>query len=288
MPQKILFLCVANSARSQIAEGLARQIFGFDSGIQIQSAGSAPSQIHPLALRVLAERGIDASEQYSKSIQDLDLSQIDLVITLCAEEICPVLPTQVQQLHWPLADPARATANEAEQYAQFQQICAQVQGRLEILKATLNVTDYLAPQEFHLSIRSQDLPRAVAFYSTLLGAPPKEWTARYAIFYRPELQVNFVLLVDDGLTLHHDTLYHLGIGVQDKAAVIAAEHTARKLSWPIHKPARTTWRGTPLHELWLKDPDGNLIEIYARLSPNELAQMPADLEPLFLTEVPHS
>ncbi|MBF2053363.1 MAG: VOC family protein [Candidatus Sericytochromatia bacterium] len=146
------------------------------------------------------------------------------------------------------------------------------------------MTQFLQPAEFHLSIRSQDLPASVAFYSSLLGAAPKEWTHRYAIFHRPELQLNFVILVDDGLSLHQDTLYHLGIGVADRAAVIAAEHHARGLGWPIVKPARTTWRGTPLHELWLQDPDGNAIEIYARLSPAELAQMPADQAPVFLTE----
>ncbi|PIQ29288.1 glyoxalase [bacterium (Candidatus Blackallbacteria) CG17_big_fil_post_rev_8_21_14_2_50_48_46] len=148
----------------------------------------------------------------------------------------------------------------------------------------MEVKAFLQPEEFHLSIRSTDLPASVAFYTSLLGAPPKEWTHRYAIFYRPELQVNFVILVNDGQELHHDTLYHLGVGVQDRQAVIEAEALAERQNWLIHQPARTTWRGTPLHELWLKDPDGNLIEIYARLTPEELAQMPEDQAPLFLTK----
>jgi hypothetical protein len=93
---------------------------------------------------------------------------------------------------------------------------------------------------------------------------------------------NFVLLVSDGKELNQDTLYHLGVDVGTRDAVIEAHRRAEAAEWPIHKPARTTWRGTPLHELWLKDPGGNLVEIYARLTDAELAEMPADQEPVFL------
>ena len=104
----------------------------------------------------------------------------------------------------------------------------------------------------------------------------------YATFIRADLKLNFVLLVSDGKELHHDTLYHLGIEVADKAGVIDAYHRAGALGAPVEKPPRTTWKGTPLHELWLKDPDGNLIEIYARLTDVELALKPADEAPVFL------
>ena len=98
----------------------------------------------------------------------------------------------------------------------------------------------------------------------------------------PRLGVNFVVLVSDGLTLHHDTLYHLGVALPDKAAVIDAQRRAVAAGLPIHKPARTTWRGTPLHELWLTDPGGNLVEVYARLTEEELAQRPESLEAVVL------
>ena len=91
-----------------------------------------------------------------------------------------------------------------------------------------------------------------------------------------------LLLVSDGKPLHQDTLYHLGVDVGTKEAVINAQHRAASARWPIHKPARTTWRGTPLHEVWLTDPGGNLVEIYARLTDAELGEMPDDKEPLFL------
>lgn len=100
----ILFLCVANSARSQMAEGLARQLLGPE--ITVQSAGSRPSRVNPYAIEVLDEIGIDIRGQRSKSVDEIALDGIDLVITLCAEEVCPVLPGATRRLHWPIPDPA--------------------------------------------------------------------------------------------------------------------------------------------------------------------------------------
>lgn len=102
-PVSMLFLCVANSARSQMAEGLARQMF---PGFRIQSAGSRPSRVNPTAIEVLAEVGIDAAAQHSKGVEDIDPASVDLVITLCAEEVCPLFLGQAERLHWPIPDPA--------------------------------------------------------------------------------------------------------------------------------------------------------------------------------------
>lgn len=99
----ILFLCVANSARSQLGEGLARRMF---PGFRIQSAGSRPSRVNPYALEALAERGIDASTHTSKPVSDIDPASVDLVITLCAEEVCPAFLGRAERLHWPIPDPA--------------------------------------------------------------------------------------------------------------------------------------------------------------------------------------
>src|ERR1041384_1930314 len=84
----LLFLCVANSARSQIAEGLARQRFG--DRVTIQSAGSRPSSVNPCAIEVMREVGIDLALHTSKSVDTIDPSGVDVVITLCAEAVCPV------------------------------------------------------------------------------------------------------------------------------------------------------------------------------------------------------
>lgn len=104
MSQRILFLCVANSARSQMAEGLARAMS--DGRIEAQSAGSRPSTVNPYAIEVMREIGIDISGQRSKSVDEVDAASVDLVVTLCAEEVCPVLPGRVRRLHWPIPDPA--------------------------------------------------------------------------------------------------------------------------------------------------------------------------------------
>ncbi len=104
MTRGVLFLCVANSARSQMAEGIARALAG--DRLPIQSAGSAPSRVNPLAVQALAEIGIDASVQHSKSVDDIDRTTVDTVITLCAEEVCPIYLDSARRLHWPLPDPA--------------------------------------------------------------------------------------------------------------------------------------------------------------------------------------
>jgi len=108
----ILFLCVANSARSQMAEGLARHLF--DARIAVLSAGSRPAAVHPHAVAVMNEIGIDISGHASKAVDDIDVSAVDTVVTLCAEEVCPVLPGNPRRLHWPIDDPAKRVADEAE------------------------------------------------------------------------------------------------------------------------------------------------------------------------------
>ena len=106
-PRSLLFLCVANSARSQMAEGLARALFG--DRATVQSAGSAPSQVNPYAIEVMGELGIDLSTHRSKSVQTIDPATVDTVITLCAEEVCPVFLGAAERLHWPIPDPASPT-----------------------------------------------------------------------------------------------------------------------------------------------------------------------------------
>lgn len=279
---RILFLCVANSARSQMAEGLARRLFGAKA--EVMSAGSIPSVLNPLAVAAMAEIGIDISGHRAKSVDEIDTAPLDIVVTLCAEEICPVLPGKVRRLHWPIQDPVSRDSglSDKELAARFAVARDQIRARLEILNVLLELPEGPAADEFHSSIRVNDLPQSVRFYAWLLRTWPKDWTHRYATFVRPDLKLNFVLLVSDGKELHHDTLYHLGIGVPDRAAVVDAFHRAHSTGAHIEKPPRTTWKGTPLHELWLKDPDGNLIEIYARLTEAELAGKPADEAPVFL------
>lgn len=100
----ILFLCIANSARSQMAEALARTAFG--ERARVQSAGSRPLRVNPYAVEVLSELGVDAARQRSKSVDSIDPAGVDTVVTLCAEEVCPVFLGGARRLHWPIPDPA--------------------------------------------------------------------------------------------------------------------------------------------------------------------------------------
>ena len=126
-PVRLLCLCVANSARSQMAEGLARHLFG--ARAIVQSAGSALTRVNPHAIAALGELGIDATGQSSKLVDDIPADSIDVVITLCAEEVCPVYPGRVERLHWPHPDPAGAPPDQALQ--RFRDVRDMLRARLE-------------------------------------------------------------------------------------------------------------------------------------------------------------
>lgn len=134
----ILFLCVANSARSQIAEGLAK--FILDNDFHIESAGSVPSgKVHPLAIQVLREMGIDISHHKSKRIDDLPkafLQNLDLVITLCREEQCPVLTGKFKKESWALPDPVNPSVPDEEINA-FRDARDTIQKKIEKLRMEL-------------------------------------------------------------------------------------------------------------------------------------------------------
>lgn len=108
MSGSVLFLCVANSARSQMAEGWARTVLG-PLGVRVQSAGSQPTKVNPFAVKAMAEASVDITDQHSKLVDDIDPATVQTVITLCAEEVCPVFLGGAERLHWPVDDPASKT-----------------------------------------------------------------------------------------------------------------------------------------------------------------------------------
>jgi arsenate reductase len=127
---KVLFVCTGNSCRSQIAEGFARA-----AGAEAYSAGTEPAgYVHPLAVKVMAETGIDISGQTSKAL-NLDFAQtMDAVITVCgdANEACPVLPV-TNRAHWPITDPAKATGTPAEVLPVFRAVRDDIAQRVDDL-----------------------------------------------------------------------------------------------------------------------------------------------------------
>jgi arsenate reductase len=129
----ILFLCTGNSCRSQMAEGWAR-LFGGDEHT-VESAGIEAHGKNPRAIAVMAEKGVDISGQESSIVDRRMLQRADVVVTVCghADEMCPALPPSVRKVHWPLADPARATGSEAEILAAFRATRDEVEDRVRRL-----------------------------------------------------------------------------------------------------------------------------------------------------------
>ena len=119
----ILILCTGNSCRSHLAEGILRAAAG--DTLNVQSAGSKPAgYVHPLAIQVMREIGIDISAHHSKHMNDFLQQPVETVITVCgnADQACPMFPGQVNRHHWGFADPAHATGTAEEQLAVFRRV----------------------------------------------------------------------------------------------------------------------------------------------------------------------
>ncbi len=125
----IIFLCVANSARSQMAEGLARK--DAPPKWRIFSAGAQPTLVHPLAIEVMNELDIDISKARSKGLDDVPIDEADYVVTLCKEQVCPVVPKSVEHLDWALDDPAAVPDQIRFQMDEFRAARDEIKLRLE-------------------------------------------------------------------------------------------------------------------------------------------------------------
>jgi arsenate reductase len=131
MTQRVLFICTHNSARSQMAEGLLRHLGG--ERFEVFSAGTEATHVRPLAIRVMAELGIDISGQQSKTLDRYLGEPFDDVITVCdaANEACPIFPGAKQRRHWSFEDPSKATGSEDEQLAVYRRVRGEIRARIE-------------------------------------------------------------------------------------------------------------------------------------------------------------
>jgi len=129
--KRVLFLCTGNSCRSQMAEGWLRHLAG--NRFQAASAGTKPAGLHPDAVLVMGEAGVDIAAQRSKNVSQFLQGQFDFVITVCdsAKEACPYFPGEVQRLHWSFADPAAATGTHEQRLAVFRQVRDQIAERIK-------------------------------------------------------------------------------------------------------------------------------------------------------------
>ena len=129
-PPRVLVLCTHNSARSQMAEGLLRALAS--DRFDVASAGTEATRVHPLAIRVMAELGIDLRGHRSKTVDRLLAEPWDYVITVCdgANERCPLFPGRATRLHWSFEDPSAATGSEDERLAVFRRVRDAIAARL--------------------------------------------------------------------------------------------------------------------------------------------------------------
>jgi protein-tyrosine-phosphatase/DNA-binding transcriptional ArsR family regulator len=132
-PARVLFLCTGNSARSQIAEALAEELSGGD--IVAASAGSHPKPLHPNAVRVMRERGIDLEGRRSKHLSELSAERFDYVISLCdrVREVCPEFPGGPELIHWSIPDPAREPGSDGETLPAFERTATELHTRIGFL-----------------------------------------------------------------------------------------------------------------------------------------------------------
>ena len=136
--QTVLILCTGNSCRSHMAEGVLRRAAG--DLIDVHSGGSNPAgYVHPTAIEVMKEIGIDISNHTSKHLNEFLNRKVDTVITVCgnADQACPIFPGQVNRYHWGFDDPARATGSEEEIFAEFRRVRDQIQLVFEAYAAGL-------------------------------------------------------------------------------------------------------------------------------------------------------
>ena len=131
MKQRVLFICTHNSARSQMAEGLLRHLAG--DRFEAFSAGTEATLVRPLAIKAMAEIGIDISGQTSKTLNRYLNEPFAMVITVCdsAAETCPIFPGAAQRRHWSLPDPSKATGSESEQLAVYRRVRDELRARIE-------------------------------------------------------------------------------------------------------------------------------------------------------------
>lgn len=267
----ILFLCVANSARSQMAEGLARSLFG--ERIPVMSAGSEPSRVNPHAVEVMREVGIDLSTHRSKSVQSIDPTTVDTVITLCAEEVCPVFLGSARRLHWPIPDPASTdeTIPRETMLARFRNARDTLRAKLEQFAAEEGlVRERQAPDDSAVRVALwralhllADAPPHVFEDSVGLAlvAPPADWRSRPDMgpFTRPfrasiVARARFVEDLLEARVAEGVTQYViLGAGL-DTFAERRPELGAGLRIFEVDAPATQAWKRRRLGELGLGIP----------------------------------
>jgi protein-tyrosine-phosphatase/N-acetylglutamate synthase-like GNAT family acetyltransferase len=212
----VLFLCVANSARSQLAEGLARARFG--DRLRVHSAGSRPGELSPWAIQTMAEAGLDITAQAAKSVDQIDPEGIDLVVTLCAEEVCPAFLRPVRRVHWAIPDPASSDPlPDADMRARFRVARRTINARLDGLEAALGL-----PPRTLIAPASVDDRAEVASLLAALALPAEDLDA---VFPR-----GFVIARQDGALIGVAGIEQHGAYALLRSVAVAPSHRGQKVA----------------------------------------------------------
>jgi arsenate reductase len=139
--KRVLILCTGNSARSQMAEGLLRDLAG--DRFEVASAGVSPTEVRPEAISAMNEIGIDISSHRSKSVDEFTGHEFDYVITVCdnANQQCPVFPGKTERIHWSFEDPAAAQGDEQSRLAVFRRVRDEILHRLRLFVSDASLTN---------------------------------------------------------------------------------------------------------------------------------------------------
>ena len=140
------------------------------------------------------------------------------------------------------------------------------------MSQAVDLSSCLEPEEMHLTLRVRDLEESTRFYSWLLGTAPKTRSSNHTVIVNESSRTNFVLIAVGATQQGGANIHHLGIGCASKAKLLEAYRSALDHEFEVEAAPETTWSGTPLHQLWLRDPDGTRVEVYARLTEDELAR----------------
>jgi thioredoxin type arsenate reductase len=137
-PTRVLFLCTHNSARSQMAEGILRHLAG--DRVEVHSAGTEVTRVHPLAIAAMANKKIDISQHRSKHMEEFIGQTFDYVVTVCdnARESCPIFPGDPERIHWSIADPSAVEGDEATRLHAFSTAADELTGRIRYLLAFID------------------------------------------------------------------------------------------------------------------------------------------------------
>lgn len=139
---RVLFLCIGNSARSQMAEAFLKKYAG--DQFEVHSAGLEPEEINPYTIKVLEEIGIDTNQQYAKPLSKyLGNTHFSYLITVCskAEERCPIFPGMGQRIHWPFENPAAFEGTDEEKTEKFREIRDQIEEKIQEWLAEINAKE---------------------------------------------------------------------------------------------------------------------------------------------------